>query len=165
MNHPRHDIVDRNRRYPRLQDADGVLEFTGREAVSDRVKLGRPEPEPGWHAIGLAMKRYEPTISMFAVDRWSAEDLWMSAIGGGGVPLDLTASMVLAIIDCGMLHAIKRLRRKYHWSGFIDQPMWALGHRTKLGAEYDSAMRGLNIMSWKSGLARSFHRRYSRVHG
>lgn len=127
------------------------LPLTAREAVTARVSLGRPVAEPGWAPVGLAMKRYEPTISMFAEGRVSADEVWSRAIGGETL-YDLTASHVLAIIDAGA------------WDASGD-PLWVDGVRTELGALYDQRMPELNVRNWQAGLDVQFHRRYSYVRG
>lgn len=127
------------------------LPLTAREAVTARVSLGRPVAEAGWASIGLAMKRYEPTISMFAEGRVGADEVWAMAIGGETL-YHLTASHVLAIIDAGA------------WDSSGD-PFWIDGVRTELGAIYDQRMPALNVRNWQAGLDVKSHRRYSQLHG
>ena len=155
-------LSDRQRRG---STTDRRLTMTAHEAVLARRSIGRPLPVPGWLSIGAAVARYEPSISMFAADGWTAEQVWRSATGSDATPDDLTASGVLAIIDVAQVHASNPCVPGSSLSVLFRDPMWSGGARTHTGEIFDETLKGLNMIDWRFGLAVQFHRRYSPLHG
>jgi len=116
--------------------------------------------------VAVAEYRYEPTMSMFNELRWASCDIWHSAFGGGDHRSRLlTASMVIAIIDAGLLCALDKIVAGEHEPSLYAAPMWVSGSKTELGAEHDAGLPGLNVRDWQSALDIQFHRSYCKLHG
>lgn len=143
--------------------APGVESRTldARQAVEERMSLGPPVPQIGYHGVRMVMLQYEPGIVFLGELGWTPQKVW-DAVMGGGRPRDtITASVVVAIIHLSWfsLECYGRVPR-------VDaSPTWIDGERTALGAKFDEEMPGLNIQFWQAGLDSKQRRRYSESHG